>query len=434
MTLPPLQVLRRWRSIIVAGVLIGVVVGWLSAPGRVVGSTTYEATHQLILDPPTRGGSEVNRAAVLATLGAVPDRVADRLGIDRRLIRSMVSAGTHDDVGVVLITGRSTDPAQAEALADVTAEEVLAELGGPRAPLRSLERATASPVASTTFEGPRSRTSRALLLGAFGLLLGVGGAFGIERLDPRIRSKQAAEGALGAPVLAEVPVIPPREEGPHRLVGSGSPLLVEPYRRLGLFVDGMAVRTEFGAGTRVVAVTSADIAEGKTTTVAHLAAALGELGRSVLAVSADLRRPHLHCYFDRPGEPGLADVLRGRATLDGLDLATPMRGVLFLASGAAVENPAPLLDRAGDVLRAARSLADVVLVDTPPLLTVSDTAELARHADGVLLVVRAGHTTTRAATRSAELLERLSIPLLGAVLVGAGGPPPSRIRFGGTEA
>ncbi|MEY2566317.1 MAG: hypothetical protein QOE35_846, partial [Actinomycetota bacterium] len=131
--------------VIVAGILIGVVVGWVSAPGTARTATTFQATHTLILDA-AAGGSEINRAAVLATLGPVPDRVAARLGLDRPLVRSMVSAGTHDNVDELLITGRSANPAQAEALADVTAEELIVELGGAKAKLRTLEPAVASPI------------------------------------------------------------------------------------------------------------------------------------------------------------------------------------------------------------------------------------------------------------------------------------------------
>jgi capsular exopolysaccharide synthesis family protein len=420
-----LHVMRRWRSVIVAGVLIGFVAGWVSAPGRAATTTTFQATHTLILDPGA-GLFYQTSAAVLARLGAVPDRVAARLGIDGQLVRSMVSVETFR-LGVVSITGRSADRAQAKALADVTAEELIVELGGPKAPLRTLEPAVAAPIPTDDIQGPSSRPSRALLLGAFGLLLGVGAAFGVERFDNRIRSKRTAENALGGPVLAEVPPIPRSDHG--RLSGGTEPSsFMEAYRRLRTFVELWRPREGTDDGHRVIVVTSAGADEGKTTTVAHLARALAEGGHSVVVISADLRRPRLHFYFDRPVEPGLSDVLRGAPDarrLADLNLTTAVRGVRFVASGAPVDNPAPLLDRAGEVLREARSLADFVLVDTPALLMASDAANLARHADGVLLVARAGHTTIGAASRSAELLERLDIPVIGAVLVGIDAAPAS---------
>ena len=409
--------MRRWRAVILAGVVMGGVVGWLSAPGTVA-TVTFEATHTMILDPSASDRTLINRAAVLAGLGAVPDRVAVRLRIDQQLVRSMVTAGTRESVGEVLITGRSTDRRQAEALANVTAEELVIELGGAAAPLRTLEPAVASAVASDDVAGPRSRRDRALMLAVFGLVLGIGAAFAVERFDNRIGSKSAAEEVLGVPVMAEVPFIPRSDR--DRLLTTGAPSsFLEAYRGLRTGFDRWIPRADNGRGP-VIVVTSPTAGEGKTVTVAHLAVTLAEIGRSVVVISADLRRPRLHLYFDRPREPGLADVLRGAPDtrrLTDLNLVTAVRGVSFVSSGTPVDNPSAILDRIGDHLDSARSLADIVLIDSPPLLTASEAADLARHADGVLLVVRAGRTSTGAAARSVELLERLGIPVVGAVLV-----------------
>jgi len=118
-----------------------------------------------------------------------------------------------------------------------------------------------------------------------------------------------------------------------------------------------------------------------------------------------------------PGPVGILAATPGPPVFDDLDQATSVRGVRFVPSGPPGENPAPLLEHAGDLLRAARGLADFVLVDSPPLLMANDAVELARHADGVLLVARAGQTPIEAAEGSAELLERLEIPVVGVVLV-----------------
>jgi Mrp family chromosome partitioning ATPase len=415
-----LRVVWRWRSIIVAGALLGVIVGWASAPGTAAPITAFQATHTLILKP-GRSVETPRLTEVLATLGPVPDRVAARLHLDPGLVKSAVSAEARDP-GLLLISSRSTDRAEAEALANVTAEELIVYLGGQNSPLETLEPAVASPVEADQIQGPRSRPGRALMLGAFGLVLGVGAAFGVERFDNRIRSKPAAEEALGVPVMAEVPTLPRSNRG--RMLTEPQPSsFVEAYRGLRTIVDRWSIRTGNEGGHRVVVVvTSPTGGEGTTTTVAHLAATLGEIGRSVVVISADLRHPRLHLYFGRPREPGLTDILRGAPDvrqLTDLNLRTTTPGVRFVSSGAPVRNPAPLLDHIGDHLRAARSMGDFVLVDAPPLLTTSDGADLARHADGVLLVVRAGHTSTGAASRSVELLERLDIPVLGAVLVGS---------------
>jgi Mrp family chromosome partitioning ATPase len=418
-----LYVLRRWRSVVIAGLAIGVVVGWVSAPGKAARSAAFEATHTLLLV--NQAGNYpllYDQAPAIATLGAVPERVATRIGVDRRTVQSMVKVEAPPNKGNLLITARSVDPRRAEAVANATAEELVVELGGQNSPLQTLEPAEAAPVSTTEIEGPRSRPGRAFLVGAFGLLLGMAGAFGIERFDTRIRSKSAAEVALGGPVIAEIPGVPRPERG-RLLSGERPSPVVEAYRVLRTSVDKWAEVGDRDRG-RIIVLTSPMGGEGATVTVAHLASTLGETGRSVLVISADLRRPRLHEYFDRALEPGLADVLGLAPDVRGLgdlNLATGVRGVRFVPSGAPIRNPAPLLERLRDHLEEARALGDFVLIDAPPLLTTSEAADLARLADGVLLVVRAGRTSVRAATRSAELLQRLGIPVLGGVLLESNG-------------
>ena len=419
----PFRVLQRWRRLISAGVLIGALVGWVSAAGAPREITTFEAVHTLILDPGAGTEAEVKRLnEVLATLGPVPDRVAARLGLDPRQVRSMVTAQARSP-GLLLITGRSADRTQAEMLANVTAEELIVELGGRNSPLRTLEPAVASPVKSEGVKGPKSRTGRAFILAGFGLVLGAGAAFVVERFDSRIRSKTSAEAAIDGQVMAEVPPLTRADRG-CLLTAQQSSSFIEAHRGLRTSVDRWAGRQPNGDGRPVIVVASPVGEEGTTTTVAHLAVAMAEIGRSVLVISADLRHPLLHIYFGRGREPGLADVLRGAPDarrLADLNRATGVPGVQFVASGAPVRNPAPLLDNIGDHLLDARTLADVVLVDAPALLTTSDGADLARHADGVLLVLRAGRTSVGAATRSADLLKRLDVPMVGAVLIGQDG-------------
>lgn len=417
-----LRAVRRWRSLVVAGTLIGVVVGWVSAPGTASAPVTFQATHTLIPKP---GASvQILQAAAVATLGAVPRRVASRLGTEPQLVQSAVSTDTPANTGLLLIMARSTDRAQAQALADLTAEELIVELGGPNAPLSTLEPAVARPLETGDIVGPRSRSSRAPLLGAFGLMLGVGAALAVEQFDRRIRSKRDVEDALGAPVVAEVPPLPRSARG-RLLSPAEHRSFFEAYRGLRSSIDRWMGPPTGGADQKVIVVTSVVGGEGATTTVAHLARVVGEIGRSAVVVSADFRRPRLHLYFDKALEPGLADVLRGAPDtprLADLNLATQVRGVRFVASGVTPRNSSSLVARIGDRLPEARGLGDLVLVDAPPLMTTSDGVDVALHADGVLMVVRVGYTPRSAVARSAELLQRLGVPIMGAVLVGSDKP------------
>ncbi|HMC80289.1 MAG TPA: division plane positioning ATPase MipZ, partial [Acidimicrobiia bacterium] len=440
-----LHVLRRRLLIVLAVAILGVAGGWVSAPGKSAGQVSYRATHTLIYEPHGNQSFNIQQIALLASSGEVPSRVAARLKLDRNQVRSAVSAVANPDVATIAITGRSADPAGAVLLADVTAEELVTEITGadqaaydaqlkqltgqvdaararlnaipaknapdqaaakadvtaaeqalqqykstpaPNTQLRTLEKASAAAVSPAGVKAPNSKTGRALLLGALGLLVGIASAFALDRLDSRIRSKSRAEEAFGAPVVAEVPPIGKSLQG--RLLTRTDPTspFIESYRGLRTYVALWAPETGDDDGHRVILVTSPGASEGKTTTVAHLAAMLAEIGRSVVVISADLRRPRIHQYFDLPEGPGLVDALAAgldAPEFDKLDRPTPVRNVRLVPSGPSVNNPAPLLEHAADLIRATRPLADFVLIDCPPLLVANDAVEMARHADGVLL-------------------------------------------------
>ena len=474
-----LGVIRRRILAVVLGLIVAAAAGWVTAPGQARATTMFQATHTLLYE---RQGSQeynIDQVALLATSGEVPSRVATRLKLDRSAVRSAVSAAAKVDVGTIAITAHSATADGAVALADTTAQELIALIDGsaragyqaeidrltaqvqtarnrlnavsprstgaqasaqagldtaersleqfqasdpPKPQLRTLEAGSAAAVTSAGVKAPNSKPVRAALLGAFGLLAGIAAAFALERLDSRIRSKSVAEEAFGVPVVAEVPPLAKGAEGTLLARTDPASPFVEAYRGLRTFVALWAPDSGQDDGHRVLVVTSPAAGEGKTTTVAHLAAMLAEIGRTVVVVSADLRRPRIHAYFDLPAGPGLVDALTsmsGPPSFTGLDQATSVRGVRLVPSGPPMENPAQLFEHAGDLIRSLRRLADFVLIDAPPLLVANDAVEMARHADGVVLVARAGQTSIEAAQRSAETLRRLEIPVVGAVLVGS---------------
>jgi capsular exopolysaccharide synthesis family protein len=171
-----------------------------------------------------------------------------------------------------------------------------------------------------------------------------------------------------------------------------------------------------------ILVTSAGPSEGKTTVVANLSAALAELRRHVLIMSCDFHRPLVHEFFGVPPKPGLADCLsspNGRAVLDGSVWNSSIEDVSVVPSGRRPSRPGELLssNNMRRALAEARSLADVVILDTAPLLVEGDVAHVLPLVDGVLLVARAGKTSQQAADRSREFLERLGAPVIGVVLM-----------------
>lgn len=322
------------------------------------------------------------------------------------------------------------------------------------APFSTIQMAEAVPIIESSGGGgdplPAGRTQRGLLgLGA-GLLLGCAAAIAVHRFDPRLSSKQQAEDAFALPVVSEVPVLRRRHRGSHVLTfEQPASIYGEAYRALRtaiMFVKAgpSAAAKHREAATllgeahtpampdlQVVLVTSPGPGEGKTTSVANLAASFAEAGQSVLVLSFDLRGPRIHKLLgvNERRSRGLVDVLRGgygAPSIRDIVRPTSIPNVTLLPAGEPNDNPAGLLANAPDVIRAARRMADIVIIDTPPLLAANDAAELVPTADIVVVVARAGRTTTESADRASEVLERLAAPVLGVVLVATPRVPTSQ--------
>jgi len=514
-----LRILRRRRLFVALAVLVGVVAGWVSAPGHSTSAPPkYRATHTLILNLTIAVKTyNVDQAAVLVTNGAVPQAVAAKIGpgTDPVAIADKVSARATPGLGTIDITATDTDPNFAVALADDFAQGLVDDLssdgisrwqvqrndlqtnvndlqaqvealdgsfdpktnpqlrsklatlqsqyntanarlvqldatGPPPASFSTLESARASLITSSGLKPPDSKPARALLLGLMGLGLGIGLAFAAERLETRLTTKTSAELAFGLPVVAEIPNLPHAKRHQDELMTASQPAapFVESYRGLRTMVllkaldlsqpHGTSAGDSAGGG-KVLVVVSPGAGEGKTTTAGHLAALLAEAGNSVLVVSADFRRPRLHELFAVNSAPGLSEVLavNNPLPLRSLDLSTPVKGVKLLASGSAVDNPAPLLGATVELMRGARPLFDFIIVDTAPLLVANDASELIRAADIVLVVARSRKTSIESCERSAELLKRIDAPVIGVVLVGASDMPAAyryyRYRYYGAS-
>lgn len=306
---------------------------------------------------------------------------------------------------------------------------VAQEISAP--PLIVLQEATPIPVISGGggFQAPKSRSGRLLVAGIMALLLGLGLALALERLDTRLRLRSSFERAFGLPVVAEVPKLTRQQRRSPVVVadmpGSGASEAFRSLRSALLLVPGAPVSHGLAQGPQsagppqVVLVTSARSGAGKTTTVANLAAALAETGKSVLVLDFDFRRPGIANVLDVPSGRGVSDLLSSRSEAELSTVVRPskLRGVRVATSGSAVEHPAALLANAGALIDAACELADVVLVDAPPLLSANDALDLIPYVDSVVVVARSGRTTAEQAARTTELLARLNVPIVGLTLM-----------------
>lgn len=302
--------------------------------------------------------------------------------------------------------------AQQSALKQQLAESELAQtLANTGAQLGSPAPVPTSP------SSPHPLTSA--VAGLFGgVIVGLVAAFLVDYVDDTIISREDAErAAYGLPTLAVTPPIPGWKNRRDAVVPTkdapASPA-AEAYRSLRTTLQFLAADRSLHA----VLVTSPGTGEGKSTTLANLAVAFGRGGARVCAVDGDLRCPRLHEFFDLSPEPGLTSVVVGEAPLSKAVRPLPEACISLLAAGAVPKNPSELLGsgRMSGVLASLAAQFDMVLIDSPPVLPVTDAAALARHVDGVVVVVDAGNTKRRALTRAVEMLHQVKAPLLGLVV------------------
>jgi capsular exopolysaccharide synthesis family protein len=171
---------------------------------------------------------------------------------------------------------------------------------------------------------------------------------------------------------------------------------------------------------RTILVTGVDAGEGKSTTLANLGVVMAQSGKTVVVVDCDLRRPTLHKLFGLPAEPGLTTaILDSKSSV--FAQKTAVDGLRVVTSGPLPPNPSELLGsrQLEEILAGLAATTDMVLVDAPPIVSVSDAAVLASKVDGVILVVSAGKTRREMAQRAKSLLEKVNAHILGVVLTNA---------------
>ncbi|MDR7603840.1 MAG: polysaccharide biosynthesis tyrosine autokinase [Armatimonadota bacterium] len=246
-----------------------------------------------------------------------------------------------------------------------------------------------------------------------GIFVAVAAAFTAERLDSRFHRPDEAEQTLGLPMLAMVPHLHQTDGKVPLAQDSRRSVFAESFRTLR---TGVLYSAPEGS-LRTLLVTSPELGDGKSTVAANLALALARSGRRVALVDADLRRPSLLEVLQPPQPFGLSDHLVGEVGLDDVVQPTRYPNLLFVPAGRTAPNPAELLgsQRMRDFLERLRERVDVVVLDTPPVMAVTDAVILARDSDGVILVINPGTTHREAAVRARRQLEALGARVLGFV-------------------
>ena len=251
---------------------------------------------------------------------------------------------------------------------------------------------------------------------AGGLVLGLALAFLLDQLDDRLRRKDELEATIKLPVLGLLPRVARRhlQQGVVTLARPSS-AAAEAYRTLRTSLQFINIDRPI----RCVQVTSPTSGEGKTTVVANLAASFAQAGQRVIVLDCDLRRPMVHESFGLTNDYGFTSVLLNERPLR--EAVTTLEGEPFLAvltSGPVPPNPSELLStpRAVEILDALRKNCDILVIDTPPVLPVTDALVVSRQVDATILVARTKRSTKRQLLRAHELLVQVGAPLVGTVL------------------
>jgi polysaccharide biosynthesis transport protein len=442
-----LRVLGRWKLVFLLILLLvpatAVAVSLTQAP-------TYRASTEVLLGTPTptdnRTGVQpyvdpqriAQTLADLARVPAVVDRVLEEVpsaDLDRKEFLESSTVSTTLGSDILTFSVESSDPRLAMQLATEYAHaftDYAQELEA-----QGIAQTRSAQVVREADEAPKvgPRTVRnGLIAFCLGLVLALIVVFLADALDTRVRSVDAIRDALGLPLLGRLATPPSRLRKRDGLVMLADPTSrdAEQFRALRWSLD--LANAEHAA--RTIMITSAIDAEGKSTTVANLAVALARAGRRVVLIDADLGRPHLHRLFSLDERPGLTDIELGEARLeealrpiglteeaseaDHLGRKGDHTGSLeVLPGGSLLQDPDELgfENAVARIIQLVRDRADIVLVDTPPLM--SHAMALSAQVDAVVVVVRLKALRTSTLQDLSRILEAMPVTKLGFIVTGA---------------
>ncbi|WP_223992469.1 polysaccharide biosynthesis tyrosine autokinase [Arthrobacter sp. NicSoilB11] len=424
-----LRIVRRsWKWIValtLAGILMGGVASVLVKPTYIAETQLFVAIQNSGTVSELQQGNTFSQARVQSyvktvTTPAVLQPAIDSLGLDTtaEVLSEKVKASTELNTVLINISVSDGSAVQAAATAQAVANSLISTIeslekpktGGSSPVSLSIVRPAVPPV---TPSAPNTRLN--LILGLLvGLGLGIGTAVLRSAFDTRVRGEadlrtvtQAAilggiafdQDAVKKPLLTQTPSQGPRAESFRQL-------------RTNLQFANVANRA------RSILVTSSLPGEGKSTTATNLAISLAQSGLNVCLVDADLRRPMVHDYLGLDRNVGLTTALVGDVELEDVLQPWGEDNLFTLTSGQIPPNPSELLGsgQMQMLLGQLKDSFDMVIVDAPPLLPVTDATVLSQHVDGIVLVVGV-HTLRRPElTRSLSALEMVDAKLLGVVL------------------
>lgn len=370
------------RAAEIANTLVAV----FAEQNRALQAARYDASKQSLREQMAQIEAQIREAdTALAALGDVEDVQRDRLEANIAQYRQTYASllQSYEQIRV--------------AEAQTTASVVQAELASaPGQPIR-----------------PRTRNNTALA-GVVGLMIAAGIVFLIETLDDTLRTAEQVARELGLPVLGIIATHTVPEGQPISAAKPRS-LASEDFRSLRTNIQYASVDRSI----RSLLVTSPSPSEGKSTVASNLAIVLAQSGSKVALIDADLRKPNVHKVLGLPNRLGLSNLfVQTSPLLNGHMQPTVTPNLAALTSGALPPNPSELLgsEKMFRILGHIHESVDMIIVDSPPVLAVTDSAVLGPRVDGVILVLKPGATKLAAARHAVDQLRRVGARILGVVL------------------
>ena len=418
-----LRILRKRWLVIVVMTLLGL--GAAAAASLVI-TPQYEATTQVFVYVPNSGNvgelasggsfaqNQVRSYAEAVSTPRVLDAVVDALQLDEtadELGLSVTAEAPLNTVNIEISVTRDS-PSEAAAIANTTTSSfraVIDDITAGQVSVNVLREAT------TPAEPVSPNTNLNLALGLLvGLAVGVGIAVLREVLDTRIRGTRDVEGVTDSPIIGGITFDPNAIKRPLIVHDDPHSPRAEAFRTLRTNLQFLDIEP----GGRSFVVTSSVQGEGKTTTSANLAIALADSGARVLIIDADLRRPKLAEYLGLEGAVGLSDVLINRVLLADALQPWGRNRLTVLPAGTVPPNPSELLGSRvmQELVHALEKQFDVVIIDTPPLLPVTDAALVSKMTRGALVITAAGRTDRRELEGAIAALENVGARISGIIV------------------
>lgn len=346
-------------------------------------------------------------------------RTIDKLGLNVTAPELQEHIEASAKPGTVLITVNVLDqsPVQARDIANVLSDEfveLVRELETPEDGSRPDSRVVVEQRASIPQTPVVPKKAKQIGIGfALGLVLGIAVAFVRNMLDTTIKDRQKLESVTGVGVVGTIPLDKERRSSAAISFASDNSAIAESFRKLRTNLQFLSVDDP----PKVIVVTSSVPSEGKSTTAINIALALAEADHKVVLVDGDLRRPSLHKYLGLIGTVGLSTVLSGSSSLDDALQPSSEPRLQVLASGKIPPNPSEILasQATRNLLADLKERFDYVVVDSAPLLAVTDAAILSAAADGALLITRFGQPKREQVGHAVEALDAVGARLLGSV-------------------